>query len=188
MTTATLSPASEKQVAFLTRLAGERDHDIPALHALIAQAEEGTIGKKSASLAIDILLGLPRKPIVHADGDALTEGYYSLNGDTYKIVKAKHSDNLYAKVLRAERECEGHADGPVMGEDFYCDGTCQPARASWEYVPGGMRVMAGATRLTVEEAAERGHLLGCCVICAKTLTTPQSVALGIGPVCRKRLG
>lgn len=22
-------------------------------------------------------------------------------------------------------ECQGHADGPVMGETFYCDGTCR---------------------------------------------------------------
>jgi len=164
--TATLPLASEKQTAFVAKLAGERDHDIPALHALIAQAEEGTLTKKSASLAIDILMGLPRKPLVHADGEALTAGYYDHDGDTYKIVKAKHSDNLYAKRL----------DSPEFG------------RATWEYVPGGMRTLTGATRLTVEQAAERGHLLGVCVICSKTLTTPESVALGIGPVCRKRLG
>ena len=26
-----------------------------------------------------------------------------------------------------EDDCQGHSDGPVMGETFYCDGTCRIA-------------------------------------------------------------
>jgi hypothetical protein len=34
--------------------------------------------------------------------------------------------SYYASVfgLRVVGECQGHAEGPVMGETFYCDGTC----------------------------------------------------------------
>ena len=31
------------------------------------------------------------------------------------------------RVQFTPSECEGHPDGPVMGETFYCDGSCEPA-------------------------------------------------------------
>jgi len=33
-----------------------------------------------------------------------------------------------------------------------------------------------------------GRTIGRCRVCGRTLTDPESVALGIGPVCRQREG
>lgn len=45
-------------------------------------------------------------------------------------------------------------------------------------------VLAGAKPLSMEQAAQQGHMLGFCIRCGATLTDPQSVAEGIGPVCK----
>lgn len=33
-------------------------------------------------------------------------------------------DEIIEEHIKLFRTCEGHPDGPVMGETFYCDGTC----------------------------------------------------------------
>jgi hypothetical protein len=45
-------------------------------------------------------------------------------------------------------------------------------------------VLAGATPMSMEQAAQQGHMLGFCIRCGATLTDPTSVANGIGPVCQ----
>ena len=39
-----------------------------------------------------------------------------------------------------------------------------------------------------EEAAAFGKLYGSCMICGLTLTNEESIELGIGPVCREKMG
>lgn len=166
MSTATaIRPASTKQIAFLTRLANEREFDSPELLQIVADAQAGTVSMADASRAIDTLYSAPRKPAIHADGQALTEGYYLQEDTVYKVVKAKHSDNLYAKALH----------------------TTEHGRASWDYAPGAMTHLTGSHRLTLEQAREMGTRLGVCVVCGKSLTDPESVERGIGPVCAARL-
>ena len=41
-------------------------------------------------------------------------------------------------------------------------------------------------KLTLQEAADFGHIYGSCCICSRELTDELSIALGIGPVCGKR--
>jgi hypothetical protein len=121
------------------------------------------LDSKSASNAISALLNQPRKPqpaLAHDDGNAVGEGYYFLLDEVYKVVKAKSSGNLYAKKF---------------------------GRAGYEYAPGAMRVLAGAARLTLEQAAELGRATGICVVCGRLLTNPESVQAGIGPICAGRL-
>jgi hypothetical protein len=45
-------------------------------------------------------------------------------------------------------------------------------------------VLAGATPMSMEQAAQQGHMLGFCIRCGATLTDPKSVTDGIGPVCK----
>jgi hypothetical protein len=59
--------------------------------------------------------------------------------------------------------------------------------SGYEYAPGAMRLLASASRLTLEQAAEMGVKTGRCVVCARLLTDPESVAAGIGPICAGRL-
>jgi hypothetical protein len=160
---------SMKQMNFLWTLAAERQ----PLAWMDSDGEwAADLDVKTASDMIAALLNQPRKPkapLAHDDGNAVGEGYYALHDDpefpsVYKVVTAKTTGNLYAKVLRVEA-----------------------SRASWVYAPGAMKALAGAARLTLEQAKEFGHLHGVCAICGRALSNPESVEAGIGPICAGRL-
>lgn len=51
------------------------------------------------------------------------------------------------------------------------------------YLGGGSK-LDGAVRLTLEEAKDFGLKTGVCCCCGAILTNPESIALGIGPICR----
>ena len=152
---------SVKQMSFLWSLAAERQ-------PLSWMDEDGEwaadLDVKSASRAIEALLGQPRKsqsPLAHEDGNAVGEGYYILPiGEVYKVVKAKSTGNLYAKRFTV---------------------------AGYEYAPGAMRNLTGAERLTVEQAARMGKATGTCVVCGRRLSAEESVLAGLGPICAGRL-
>ncbi|THA72498.1 hypothetical protein E6R60_26575 [Streptomyces sp. A0642] len=59
--------------------------------------------------------------------------------------------------------------------------------AKLEYAAGAIRTLRGADRLNADEAAEIGRSFGICIVCAKALSHPKSLALGIGPDCRKNI-
>ena len=125
-----------------------------------SKAKSPDLDRATASAYIDALFAAPRKPVVHEDGAAIGEGYFYVEGLIYKVQASKSSGNLYAKVF---------------GDSGY------------EYAPGAMRLLASASRLTLEQAAEMGVKTGRCVVCARLLTDPESVAAGIGPICAGRL-
>lgn len=162
--TTALRPASEKQIAFATRLYSERDH-WPLVRTAWEKTDLDQLDVKGASALIEYLLSFDRKPIVHEDGELLGEGYYLQEDTVYKVVKAQSTGRLYAKALHST----------------------EYGRASWDYAPGAMRHLTAAHRLTVEQAAEMGTRLGACVVCGKALTDPESVERGIGPICQMRI-
>jgi hypothetical protein len=55
------------------------------------------------------------------------------------------------------------------------------------YTAGAIYRVRESMRLTFEEACAISAQIGECVVCGKTLTDPNSVGAGIGPVCRKRV-
>lgn len=97
------------------------------------------------------------------------EGYYAKDGDVYKV-RTSQKGNLYATVLTSVET----ATGAVKGK--------------WEYAAGTIGSLTADDAITVEQAAEYGHLHGFCAICGQTLTDPESVERGIGPVCAKNIG
>lgn len=99
----------------------------------------------------------------------LPEGYYVKGADVYKVRVSK-SGNPYATILTTVYTESGAAKG------------------KWEYVPGAIGTLTADDAITVEQAAEYGHLHGFCAICGKTLTDPDSVKRGIGPVCAENIG
>jgi len=91
----------------------------------------------------------------------------------------------------------------VHGDTFVCvkwnrAGTGQYATVwdggSWEYDGRESRklvmdVTAGKlTAMTPEDAKRFGDLYGSCFKCSRTLTDPESIAQGYGPVCAGRMG
>jgi hypothetical protein len=120
---------------------------------------------QSASWLIEQLFATP-KPTAFAPSNEKPAdlGYYLVDETVYVVVESKTSGKHYAKRMS------------VIG-----------ARGRWEYAHGMVYHLAGAHRLTVEEARILGRSLGCCMICGATLTDPESVERGIGPICETRV-
>lgn len=145
--------ATEKQIAFITTLMQEREHNIAE------DVDLTTLSGGYASNLIEALLASPRK-----SQKAVEEGFYMVEGAVYRVVRSKSSGNPYAKRLKI------HAGS-----------------GAWEYVPGGMARLVNAEKLTVDVAKKMGAHYGVCVVCGRTLTNPESVDAGIGPVCGGKL-
>ncbi len=93
-------------------------------------------------------------------------GYYAADGTIYKVRPTKDGERRYAMSLMVT---EG--------------------RGKWTYEQGALGLIRKVGEsLTIEEAAQFGHLHGCCAICGATLTNPDSVQRGIGPVCATKIG
>lgn len=171
-----IKPASEKQIAFATRLFAERNHEMPDT-ALAVYVDAGS---RAVSSLIDRLLALPNKPRptavtehAPADTDMQTgEGIYVLDGNVVKVVKARSTGNLYAKrlVVSAPRVT---ADGVEVDADFV-------------YAPGVIARLTPAMKMTVDEARAFAVQHGICANCGRKLKAAKSVEAGIGPVCIKK--
>lgn len=98
----------------------------------------------------------------------VVEGWYVVDGIVWKVQRAVNgSGNLYGKQLVID---EGQSTG------------------HWDYVPGGLKVIAErGEALSVEQAAAFGKLYGVCAVCGRTLTDETSIAAGLGPICGGRL-
>ena len=159
-------PVSEKQVNLIKNLLDERDFDLIAW--LDAQGLGGmtelTGGREgTASKLITALFQAARKDGQDTTRKSFTPeaGFYRKGEDVFRVVISKEG-NWYAKV--AEK---------------------RPNRATlqWGYV--GKRVrLDDAQRL---DDAEAGRFLGFCVRCNAELTDPESIARGLGPVCKDRV-
>ena len=162
----TTSTPSEKQVAFLTKLAAERVGNPVAAEAM-AKLEAGTLERKACSNFIDQLLAAPKttKVVPAASEASFPAGFYFAGSRIFKVQIAHHgSGNAYCKELNQ-------------------------ATGTFEYSPGTIKKLAslGAEVLTFDKAKELGALYGRCMICGATLTNEVSIEEGIGPVCGKRL-
>jgi hypothetical protein len=125
------------------------------------------VSKDDMSYLIGGLLKCEQKP----KAPQAAPGYYvGAHGEFINVVMNKAQTNTYAKVLNVTKE-KG-----------------QRAKARWTYAPGVGAEVAHLTPLTIEKAAEFGHLNGVCIICCRALTDPESVQNGIGPVCAKKVG
>lgn len=94
-------------------------------------------------------------------------------GDIYKVQIAHHgSGKLYAKILVKLDEPEIKRGKEAHYEFVMARGAIMTLKPEW--------------RLTREDAAEFGHLYGCCIRCGAVLTDEASIERGIGPDCAKK--
>lgn len=89
-------------------------------------------------------------------------GMYQVDSRIFKVLPSRNSDRHYAKELTGE---------PKSGYSF-------------TYAPGAMSLIREEHKMTPEQAAEFGKLTGSCCCCGRLLTDPESIADGIGPVCK----
>lgn len=172
-TTAPYYAATPKQMRYVSSLAAKRQWDPtrPDADLLEGLADGSVLGleKWQASDLIGYLLGQPLTGPAQQREDApkVAEPGYYLREDVVFFVKwNRDRTGTYAKRM-----------------------VITNGRGSWQYAPGAGRSIAaeGLIALTVADAARLGHLHGVCVVCGRSLTDPESVARGIGPVCAKRV-
>jgi Family of unknown function (DUF6011) len=151
-----------------------------------AKLVEGGITKQQASDMIGWLKQLPRVEltaaspagtVVNVNSDPVTEeGLYVHDERVYKVQRSKSSGRLYAKVLtttipEARRLTEA---GETVNFDYV-------------YAPGAFRVLTAANRLTPEVAERLSIVYSWCIRCGRALKRAESVAAGMGPVCRNKV-
>lgn len=91
-----------------------------------------------------------------------------VDGVLHRVRKSRTSGNLYAVAW-----VDGDRDSGVEGD--------------WSYVGRRpFRRFSDDTRASLEQAKAFGRETGVCCVCGRTLTDPDSIAAGIGPVCATR--
>ena len=148
--------ATEKQVQFIARLVEEREIPPTGTARLLLEMWEFDRTRETATVLIDALMALPR--LVEAPAPS---GLHVLDGEVYRVVVSRGSGRPYALLL-------------------------VEAPGAFEYAPGAVRHLSEDTMMTLEEARDYGVRYGVCVACGRTLTNPESIEYGIGPVCRTR--
>lgn len=116
--------------------------------------------KSSASSTIEALLAMSTPQA--APVEALEVGMYMRDGEIYRVQKSRETGNLYAK----------HLDSETL---------------KFAYAPGAIKRLTLADKMSLEVAKAWGLQTGTCCVCARTLTDPESVEQGIGPVCAGRV-
>ena len=149
--------ATEKQVQLIARLVEEREIHPTGSARLLLEMWDFDRTRETATVLIDALMALPRVEKAPAPS-----GLHVLDGEVYRVVVSRESGRPYALLLVAA--CTG----------------------AFEYAPGAVRHLSEDTLMTLEEARDYGVRYGVCAACGRTLTNPESIEYGIGPICRTR--
>ena len=148
--------ATEKQVQLIARLVEEREIPPTGSARLLLEMWEFDKTRETATVLIDALMALPRVEKAPAPS-----GLHVLDGEVYRVVVSRDSGRPYALRL-------------------------VEAPGAFEYAPGAVRRLSEDTMMTLDEARDYGVRYGVCAACGRTLTNPESIEYGIGPVCRTR--
>lgn len=179
-------PASPKTVAYLKALLSERVTDDEYVHWLLCQIESGDLTQSGASVEIEVLKTKPfAKKVEHAPykpNVEATEGFYSFNDDVYEVKTSKQG-HKYAMLLVVKQT-------GTCGGCEACDGedACKKYKASWKFASGAMKNFQSFVKMDLVSAERFGKHFGVCMCCGRTLTNPESIARGIGPVCQSNAG
>lgn len=173
-------PATEKQMAFLIRLLDERMADTSAERAAVA-ARLIAQGRKDVSIAITHLLLQPKLGTTSAApyASAVPTAAIAQPVPAGRYAIGEKGDTKFYRVARpTEGRWAGYAFVKVQASDeFY------PVRGS-----AAREVLA---KIAVDPKAAMlryGLELGACGHCGRTLTRPESIERGIGPVCYSKMG
>jgi len=155
---------SEAQEGFLRSLIARKTPDANA-DGIIATLNELPNPKSAASAMIDSYKSMddaPKPKAVKVDEPELVKGdVHVVNGSYYRVHTAQGSGNLYACKWDGER---------------------------FDYERGAIKLLSPDNKITAEQAAEFGHMFERCCFCSHDIDTPESTAVGYGPVCAEKHG
>jgi len=162
---------SEAQEGYLRSLLARKQPEADA-DGVIAAFTDVPNPRKLASAMIDTLKGLPDAPkpkaAKPADAPDLNRGdVHVVEGDIegeefvhyYRVHVAQGSGNLYA---------------------------CKWDGVRFEYERGAISKLNPGNKITAEQAAAFGEMFSRCCFCSHQLDTPESTAVGYGPVCASK--
>lgn len=155
-----MAKASDKQIAFIRSLMVQ----VGVPQAEADAADFTGVDVKTASATIDALMDTKKKQAAARPASAeAPEGIHYFDGRVFKVQVAHHgSGKIYAKSLN-------------------------PNNGEWVYEGRSpLRNLSASTLMTVEQAAEFGHLYGICARCGAVLTDEGSISRGMGPYCAKQ--
>lgn len=153
--------ASDKQVALIRRLTGEKEISADDRAKVLAAVD--SLSKKGASATIAKMFALPKA----VAGLVQAGVYVNADGKVYRVYLGQQSGKMLAALaIRHE------------------DGT-----AEFDYAGQADRFVTPSSRkMTIEEAASWGKATSTCIVCTRRLDVPESVDRGIGPVCFAKMG
>jgi len=152
-----MSTITTAQAGYIAKL----NQQLADLGATPRAALAATATIAEASRAIEELKALVAQARVASRPQLVSEGVYrrSDDGVMFRVQLSQEGRN-YAKTLL-----------PSGG---------------WGYERGAIYTLKAEERLTLAQLEEWGISTGVCAICSRLLSTAESVARGIGPVCASR--
>lgn len=182
--THTHDPATERQVAYIHSLLDERQLPEQDGHPANIDALKKRATTLDRSLASDWITRLKSFPRNAGSREADFQPLPDVPAGRYAVTGEDGTTDFY-KVDRPTK-------GRWAGYTFVKLGLGGPhGEPRWERTSRAntRTILQKIAAAGPEEASKRyGHELGHCGICGRTLTNPESIALGIGPVCAGRVG
>jgi hypothetical protein len=174
-----LEGASPKQTAFLTKLAGERGVPVKA---------DWLASKGAASQAIDRLLAQPKAPAEASSPEAAPPAHlqkgavHQLDGRLIRVHISQRTDRPYAAIAHVLEAAVWDVDEDGVRT------LVEPGVVEWEYAPTLTGRLTAETVAPADVTGAFGLLAGRCIYCSHKIDTPESTAVGYGPVCAGKYG
>lgn len=166
---------SDKQEAFLRSLLAQKQPQTDADGVVWIINNELPSPSKGASAMIDVLKQQPNavRPLT---SDAKSTKPELVKGDVH-VIEGGSGQDAFVHYYRVHM-----AQG--TGNLYACkwDGN------RFDYAKGAIKLLTPANKITAEQAAEFGHMFEQCVFCSHEIDTPESTAVGYGPICARKHG
>lgn len=197
MTTTTKAPASEKQLKFIQDLIADRVTDgiDLALELVTEKINEGALDKGAASLAIDMLLGCPKRPKIKADAasspwaavqerfNTIPKSKYAVPVSELEVAGGDYPDNFTGDLVFIE--LKEYQSRRYMRQLHGAPGSFVRSKMS---LPAVNALIDIVSRDPYKYAKLFGDNYTCCGSCGAALTDERSRELMLGPECRKKFG
>lgn len=169
-TTYVHTPATDKQIAFLTKLSVERN--VATSEDIAGLAAKG-LDKRTASAVIDALLKTPATTATTSTPKTAVE----FPAGRYALVNRNDHATYFFQV---DRPTEGKWAGYTFVKRVSGDNLLRVDRNE------APQILAAIGEDALGAARRYGNETGNCSVCGRGLTDSESISRGLGPVCAKK--
>lgn len=184
-------PATEKQIEFVRSLIARKDSGWSIMPEEILV--KNFASKKATSALIDDLMKCydkprpsapsPERPAAPTNSPARRIPASRIPAGRYALTGADGTTDFYSVDKPTEGKWTGYTFVNLIRSSIRADGRFAQRGAAGQAILA--RIEAAGPR---ESMARYGHEIGSCGMCNRTLTDPESIRLGIGPICLAKGG